>query len=306
MDDINGKMKNKIAKIKHYKKIKKIQSYRRKVQINVVAAKFMTYASIPALGLMPFTSAGIAEAHYSTTEIIMGNDSKSDYLQKMLIKNFDVESAIKTVVDYDNEKFINVLNRQFEEITEKAPQKRRQYTKSLFGGGNYCNMAVVRAMKLANADYLNDFIDNIKNPALCDDFVKYVKKTHPDCINFKKKITKDDVKKGDIIVMKVLRNKDAYVSETGNHTVTYEGDKIISFNSEGKYDLKGEGGFVIDLPQIREKELQSKVANMAKDEAVLYLMSMTNHHLLAEQKTKVLTPEQFAYMQKKHEDNRAS
>ena len=50
--------KAKIARIKRYKQIRKIRNYRRKAQLNTVAAKMLAYASIPAFACAPAAASG--------------------------------------------------------------------------------------------------------------------------------------------------------------------------------------------------------------------------------------------------------
>ena len=80
--------------------------------------------------------------------------------------------------------------------------------------------------------------------------------------------------KGDIVVTQVPRGRTARGNTaTGNHTVTYEGEKFLSFNSESKYDVSGKG-YIISMNKIREKALEEKIKGMSKQETVSYLVGL--------------------------------
>ena len=297
--------KARLARIKRYKKIKRIQSCRQKARINAVAAKMLTYASIPGLGLLPISSAGVANAGYvgSNTEISASveSDNPNDRHLVALINRYDIKTAVKDIVQENNEEFLAEINRQYAEIESKG----HPYAKKLFGNINYCNMAVFRALKKSQPDYMEKFLNNIENPAACENFRKYIASVHPDCIKFEKNLRGDKVKKGDILILTNQPRRGTAVTTSGKHTVTFDGERLISFNSESKYELRNESGYVIDMQQIREKELNRKLEEMSRSEAVFYLMNLTKRSQLAESKTRVISPQEFAYLQKIKANQRA-
>ena len=287
--------KAKIARIKRYKQIRKIRNYRRKAQLNTVAAKMLAYASIPAFACAPAAASGgsfvdgvVAAVTADISEV---NDSR--HMFSTIISHFDINTAVKEVINDANAEFVDGLNKQYNEIKSKG----RPYARKLFGNINYCNIAVVHVLKQTSPDYMEDFLNNLENPALCSNFVENVKKSHPDCIRYERALRPELLQKGDIVVMQVKRNNaDGAKTSSGNHTVTYEGGNFISFNSESKYSVKGQG-YVINMNKIREKELARKLAAMDRTQAVSYLIGLSARRILEGEKTKVVTADKFASLQ---------
>ena len=296
----NQDRKSRIARIKRYKQLKRLQQCRRKTRLNIVAAKMLTYAAVPVLSLTPtIDNGGLAEARgYSSEEtmITTGKLAGIKHLQTVALNNYDITTAINNIAGNDGDDFLTRLNHRFSDISSRPKgSQRKAYTAELFGNINYCNMAVVQTLKDADTDYLNDFLNNIQNPALCQGFVEYVEHTHPDCIRYVNDISKTGLKKGDILVMDVnRRSPTGAVTSSGKHTVTYDGKELISFNSESRYKPKHESAYIINMDQIRKKELRRKVQSMDKSEAVFYLVSLENKAQLAQSKTKVLSPQILA------------
>ena len=260
--------RKKIAQIKRYKKLKKIQRYQRQTKINILAAKFFTYASIPALTACPSVHSVAHNDINSSFEIsseMIGNK----------INNFGIDNAVKYVADIDGEIFLNELNRQHDAITSKpAGQARDSYIRSLYGNINYCNLAVITAMKRSEADYLQPFLSDLENPARCQSFIDYVKKTHPDCIRAFDNAKTANLKRGDIVILNVARRDENAVTASGKHTVTFDGKEFISFNSTKKYGVTSQSGDVIDMKKLRKKELTKRIEAMSYSEAMGYLMHL--------------------------------
>lgn len=292
--------KARIAKIKRYKQLKRLQQCRRKTRLNIVAAKMLTYASVPVLSLSPSLDNGsLAEARgYNNEETIIATDKVVDikHLQTVALNNYDISTAVNNIVANDGAEFLAQLNRRFSDISSRPKgRERKAYTSELYGNINYCNMAVVQTLKDTDTDYLADFLNNLQNPALCQSFIKYIKQTHPDCIRYADDISRTELKKGDILVMNVSRrNQSSAITSSGKHTVTYDGEDLISFNSESRYKPSHESGHIINMDKIREKELRRKLQTMSKTEAVFYLISLENKTQLAQSKTKVLSPQILA------------
>lgn len=285
----------KIARIKRYKKMKRIESYRRKVQVNAAAAKMLAYAAIPALACTPAAASNGNDIGTGVPVISekMPDGNIGNHVLSTLVDIYDIDTAIKEVVNEDNEEFVAGLNRQYDEIKNKG----KQYARRLFGNINYCNMAVYRVLKETSPDYMDDFLNNMENPAACINLINHVKNNHPDCIRYEQSLSAEKINKGDIVIVKVARkNEEGAVTSTGNHTVTCEGDRFISFNSESKYNVRGRG-YVISMNKIREKELSRKLASMDRTAAVSYLVGLSSRRQLAAEKTKVLTADKFASLQ---------
>ncbi len=269
--------RERLARIRRYRQMKKIKNYRRNVQINAIAAKMLAYISVPAVFCSPAQasdeSSGNLGNTFPKTEISFDEGLKR-HMFLTIVGRYNIDTAVQNIVSSENEEFLKALNRQYDDIKSKGAG-RRDYTRSLFGPGNYCNMAVIRVLKQTGDDYMNGFLNNLNNPALCEAFISYVKKAHPDCIRYEAALTAGKLKKGDIVVTRVARNdKNGARTLTGNHTVTFDGEKFVSFNSESKYNVSGRG-FVIDINKIREKELSGKIKSMKKEEAVAYLLNLS-------------------------------
>ena len=283
--------KARIARIKRYKKLKRIQSCRRRTKLNMTAAKMLTYASVPALAMFPSGDGGVAEARgYGNSEIVISADAGNfNHLQSVAVNHYNIDTAINNIVSNDGERFMEKLNSQYREISSHPRgTKRKNYVKTLFGDINYCNMAVIRALHNAGADYMRDFLNNLENPARCSSLIEYVNKTHPDCIVFVPNIRKASLKRGDVLIMDVARRDSPAVSHSGKHTVTFDGAELVSFNSESRYRPGTESGHIIDLEKIRKKELRNKISHMTKAGAVFYLMAQENRGHLEQEKTKPL------------------
>ena len=260
--------REKIAQIKRYKKIRKIQRYQRQTKINILAAKFFTYASIPALTACPSVHSVAHNDVNSSFEI-------SSEMKESAVSSFSVERAVKYVADLDGEIFLTELNRQHDAITSKPAGKvRDSYIKSLYGNINYCNLAVIKTMKHSEADYLQPFLAALENPARCQSFIDYVKKTHPDCIRSFENAKTANLKRGDIVILNVARGDADAVTSSGKHTVTFDGKEFISFNSTKKYGVTAQSGDVVDMQKLRKKELNKKVQAMSYSEAMTYLMHL--------------------------------
>lgn len=263
----------KIAKIRMYRKIKQIKEYRRKLEINALAAKMLTYISIPAFAACaPLTA---AESNVADDYLGFSTSRNLNHSSMMLtlMGKYDVKAAVKDIVQKDNEEFLQALNEQYQDIKSKGSSKKA-YVQSLFGNINYCNMAVMRVLKQTSSDYMKQFLEEMENPALCSAFIKYVQNNYPDCIHYEGNLSADKLHKGDIVVTQVQRGRTSRGNTaTGNHTVTYEGEKFLSFNSESKYEVSGKG-YVIRMNKIREKALVEKIKGMNKQETVSYLISL--------------------------------
>lgn len=260
--------KVKIAQLKRYKKIKKIQRYQRQTKINILAAKFFTYASIPALTACPSVHSVAHNDINSSFEI-------SSVLTEDKLYDFGLDNAVKYVADIDGEIFLNELNRQYDAITSKPAGKvRDSYIRSLYGNINYCNLAVITAMKRSEADYLQPFLSDLENPARCQSFLDYVKKTHPDCIQAFDNAKTANLKRGDIVILNVPRRDENAVTASGKHTVTFDGKEFISFNSTKKYGVTTQSGDVIDMKKLRKKELAKRIESMPYSEAMGYLLHL--------------------------------
>lgn len=263
--------REKIAQIKRYKKLKVIQRYRRQTKINILAAKFFTYASIPALTACPSVQMSAHNSLGASTEISSEEASSFD--------KFGLDNAVKYVADIDGEIFLQELNKQHDAITSKpSGQQREAYIRSLYGNINYCNLAVIKAMKRSEADYLQPFLSDLENPARCQSFIDYVKKTHPDCIRAFDNAKTANLKRGDIVILNVARRDENAVSASGKHTVTFDGNEFISFNSTKKYGVTTQSGDVIDMSKLRKKELVKHIESMSYSEAMVYLMRLSQRH----------------------------
>lgn len=266
---LSARDKEKIAQIKRYKKLKKIQRYQRQTKINILAAKFFTCASIPALTACPSVSATAHNSFDNVHEI-------SSEMAENYTGNFEINKAVKYVADIDGEIFLNELNKQHEDIVSKPSGRQRDaYVKSLFGDVNYCNLAVVTALKRVDADYLQKYLDNLDNPARCQSFIDYVKKTHPDCIRSFKNAKEAGLKRGDIVILNVARGNADAITASGKHTVTFDGKEFISFNSTKRYGVTSQSGDVIDMKKLSFKELSKYIESMSYSEAMTYLMHLS-------------------------------
>ena len=263
----------KIAKIRMYRKIKQIKEYRRKLEINALAAKMLTYISIPAFAACTPLTAAENTLTDGSLGFTTSHDLKTYSMMLTLMGKYDVKTAVQDIVQKDNEEFLQALHDQYNDIKSKGAG-RRAYVQSLFGNINYCNMAVIRVLKQTSSDYMNQFLEEMENPALCSAFVSYVQKNYPDCIRYESSLSADKLHKGDIVVTQVPRGRTTRGNTaTGNHTVTYEGEKFLSFNSESKYDVSGKG-YIINMNKIREKALEEKIKGMSKQETVSYLVGL--------------------------------
>ena len=104
MQSEDANRKARIAKIKHYKKLKRLQQCRRKTRLNIVAAKMLTYASVPALSMIPLVDGGSAEARsYGTDETVISLDNSVDnlHLKSVALNNFDISTAVNNIVAND-------------------------------------------------------------------------------------------------------------------------------------------------------------------------------------------------------------
>lgn len=292
--------KARIAKIKHYKKLKRLQQCRRKTRLNMIAAKMLTYASVPALSMISLADGSTAEARsYSADAAVISiDDNNVDnlHLKSVALSNFDIGTAVNNIVANDGEEFLQHLNRQFADISRHTKgAERKAYTNSLFGNINYCNAAVIKALKAAEVDYMTDFLNNLQNPARCQSFIDYVKQTHPDCIKYVKNISRADLKRGDVLVLENIRRQTSgAITSSGRHTVTFDGEELISFNSESRYKPGMESAHIINMDKIRHKELKNKLQNMDKVNAVFYLITLENKSQLAHSKTKAASPQLLA------------
>ena len=299
MQSEDANRKARIAKIKHYKKLKRLQQCRRKTRLNIVAAKMLTYASVPALSMIPLVDGGSAEARsYGTNATVISLDNSVDnlHLKSVALNNFEISTAVNNIVANDGEDFLQHLNRQFADISRHTKgAERKAYTNSLFGNINYCNAAVIKALKAAEVDYMENFLNNLQNPACCKSFIDYVKQTHPDCIKYVDNISRAHLKRGDVLVLEnIRRHSSGAITSSGRHTVTFDGNELISFNSESRYKPGMESAHIINMDKIRQKELKNKLQNMDKVNAVFYLITLENKSQLAQSKTKALIPQLLA------------
>ena len=129
-------------------------------------------------------------------------------------------------------------------------------------------------MKRSEADYLQPFLSDLENPARCQSFIDYVKKTHPDCIRAFDNAKTANLKRGDIVILNVARRDENAVTASGKHTVTFDGKEFISFNSTKKYGVTSQSGDVIDMKKLRKKELTKRIESMPYSEAMGYLMHL--------------------------------
>lgn len=272
MNGVDLSRAERIERIKRYKQLKKIERCKKIARVNLLAFKFLTFAAIPSLTACPATMSG--------TNSPTSNDYaylKENQLAGMLSSgDFSLDDAISLVAEIDGELFLRELNAQHDSITSLPKGKdRNAYIQSLFGNINYCNIAVIKALKASEADYFQEYLNNISNPALCEAFVNYVRKTNPDCIRAVKNMKTADLKRGDVVVLHVKRRSPNAVTSSGRHTVTYDGKEFISFNSTTRYQVTSEAGDVIDMQKLRQKELQKKVKNMTHTQALSYLIHIS-------------------------------
>ena len=272
--DIDENKAELIARIKRYKQYKRIERFKRQTKINLMVAKFLTFASIPALTACPSTE---IDGKNTLSLSSMAYDSQNPVTNMAEKGSFDITTAAKLVAEMDGEVFLKNLNAEHTAITSRPAGKlRNTYIKETFGDINYCNMAVIKALKSSQTDYLENYLENLSNPALCEAFVTYVKKTNPDCIRSVSNMQTADLKRGDIIVLRVKRKNSYAQTSTGRHTVTYDGKEFISFNSTKKYPVTADSGDIIDMEKLRRAELNKKLETMSQTAAMTYLMHLSN------------------------------
>ena len=263
-----------IAKIKRYKQYKRIERFKRQTKINLMVAKFLTFASIPALTACPSTEIN-GRNTISVSEMIYSNQNPITNMASR--GRFDVDTAADIVAEMDGEVFLKNLNAEHAKITSRpAGKQRNSYIKETFGNINYCNIAVIKALKSSQTDYLESYLENLSNPALCEAFIAYVKKTNPDCIRSVSNMKTANLKRGDIAILNVKRRNSYAQTSTGRHTVTYDGKEFISFNSTKKYPVTADSGDVIDMEKLRRTELSKKLETMSQTAAMTYLMHLSN------------------------------
>ena len=275
MSENEALRKAKIARIKRYKQLRRIRNYKNKTRVNLAAARFLTYASLPAFSAFPVNTADAVVPPVVASSSSLEN--RMPFLTEDLA-SFDVSGTIRDIAAKEKEHFVNTLDRQLNDILAHADDSaRKKYVQRLFGNINYCNLAVYRALKLSASDYMHPYLDDIQNPAACQNFIDYIQKTHPDCISFEKNINPLKIERGDIVVLKVSRRDENARTVSGNHTVTFDGRRAISFNRDKRYNIGGASGYVIKTQKICEKELTKKVEGMSKIEALFYLKQLASH-----------------------------
>ena len=102
--------KAKIARIRMYRKIRQIKAYRRKVEINALAAKMLTYISIPAFAACTPLTAAENTLTDGSLGFTTSHDLKTYSMMLTLMGKYDVKTEVQDIVQKYNEEFLHALH----------------------------------------------------------------------------------------------------------------------------------------------------------------------------------------------------
>ena len=100
MSENEALRKAKIARIKRYKQLRRIRNYKNKTRVNLAAARFLTYASLPAFSAFPVNTAD------AVVPPVVASSSSMENRMPFLAENlasFDVSGTIRDIAAKEKE-----------------------------------------------------------------------------------------------------------------------------------------------------------------------------------------------------------